>query len=219
MQRGMSAAIHGVEAIYRSGADVPDAQEWETASVFTDEQSGLVRFVENHDEARAASAFPGDRWRAAAVVATAVPGAKLLHDGQLDGRRTRVPVFLARRPAEAADPNARVFYTRLLAALHLPALRQGEWRLAEVRGWPDNQSCRKMIQFHLSLLSESRQNERRWQTIRFVPCTRLWPHFHSLLLLKRDHRQEQGVSRPSSLTAPRHDRRTRMSLARFRGRH
>lgn len=108
-------------------------------------QARLVRFVENHDEARAAAAFPGEKGRAAAVVATTVPGARLLHDGQLDGRRIRVPVFLARRPVEPVDAGTRDFYLRLLSALHRPALRDGEWRLADVRGWPDNQSCRNLV--------------------------------------------------------------------------
>ena len=109
------------------------------------EQARLVRFVENHDEQRAATVFPDEKGRAAAVAATTVPGAKLIHDGQMEGRRTRLPVFLARRPTEPVDPSLRVFYARLLSALRLPALRRGEWRLAEVHGWPDNQSCRNLV--------------------------------------------------------------------------
>ncbi len=61
-------------------------------------QQGLVRFIENHDEPRAAATFPGGRQRAAAVVALTQPGARLVHDGQLDGRRVHVPVFLGRAP-------------------------------------------------------------------------------------------------------------------------
>ena len=57
----------------------------------------------------------------------------------------RLPVFLARRPTEPADPGLRVFYSRLLSAVHLPARRKGEWRLADVTGWPDNQSCRSLV--------------------------------------------------------------------------
>ncbi len=109
------------------------------------DQSRLVRFVENHDEPRAAAAFPGEKERAAAVAATTVPGAKLIHDGQMEGRRTRVPVFLARRPAEPVDGSLRDFYERLLSALRQAALREGEWRLAEAGGWPDNQSCRNLV--------------------------------------------------------------------------
>ena len=64
-----------------------------------DYQRRLVRFIENHDEPRAATAF-GPRARAAAVVMSTVPGARLYHDGQFDGLRTKIPVFLARGPVE-----------------------------------------------------------------------------------------------------------------------
>ena len=37
-------------------------------------QRGLVRFVENHDEPRAALAFGSSRWQAAAVTALTQPG-------------------------------------------------------------------------------------------------------------------------------------------------
>jgi hypothetical protein len=90
-------------------------------------QSRLVRFVENHDEPRAAATF-GERARAAAVVMATVPGGRLLHDGQLSGRRVHVPVFLARAPEEPPDAELRAFYQRLLPAV---AELRGEWRLCE----------------------------------------------------------------------------------------
>src|SRR2546423_11427103 len=37
------------------------------------------------------------------------------HDGQLDGRRTRIPVFLGRGPDEPPDADLRSFYERLMA--------------------------------------------------------------------------------------------------------
>jgi hypothetical protein len=75
--------------------------------------SYLLRFVENHDEPRAATAF-GERARAAAVILATVPGGKLYHDGQLEGARTHIPVFLARGPLEAPDLDLWAFYARLL---------------------------------------------------------------------------------------------------------
>jgi hypothetical protein len=103
-----------------------------------DFQSKLVRFVENHDEPRAASAFPGPRQRAAAIVTATLPGAKLFHEGQFEGRRIRVPVQLGRRPEEAEDPELAAFYRTLLPLARSAAFREGEWRLCEIRGWPDN---------------------------------------------------------------------------------
>jgi glycosidase len=101
-------------------------------------QDRLLRFIENHDEPRAAAAFPADKHRAAAVTALTLPGARLLHEGQLEGRRTRLPVFLARRPEEPPDGDLRAFYQRLLEALARGRYHQGTWRLCERSGRPDH---------------------------------------------------------------------------------
>ena len=54
-------------------------------------QEGMIRFIENHDEPRAAVTFPGEKGRAAAVALLTLPGARLLHEGQADGKRVRAP--------------------------------------------------------------------------------------------------------------------------------
>jgi hypothetical protein len=86
--------------------------------------SYLLRFIENHDEARAATAF-AERARAAAVVIATTPGAKLYHHGQFEGARVKVPVFLARGPVEPPDPSLREFYMRLIG------LEVADWRLLD----------------------------------------------------------------------------------------
>jgi hypothetical protein len=90
-------------------------------------QQRLLRFIENHDEPRAATAL-GARHRAAAVVMSTLPGARLYHDGQFEGRREHIPVFVDRAPDEPVDHDLRAFYERLL-----PAARElsGEWRPCE----------------------------------------------------------------------------------------
>jgi Alpha amylase, catalytic domain len=110
-----------------------------------DYQEKLVRFIENHDEARAAAIFPGAKGEAAAVTMLTLPGAKLLHEGQIEGRQVKLPVQLRRRPAETASARLPDFYRRLLAAVDTPAIREGEWRLCERSGWPDNQSCMNLV--------------------------------------------------------------------------
>ena len=106
-------------------------------------QQGLVRFLENHDEPRAAATFPGARGRAAAVTVATLPGAALWHEGQFEGRRVRPPVFLARRPEEPVDEPTREFYGRLLEAAS--AVRRGAWRQLTPTGWPDNDSHRALL--------------------------------------------------------------------------
>ena len=95
-------------------------------------QEHSVRFIENHDESRAVTAFGRERSLAAAVILTTVPGLRLLHDGQLEGRRTRLPIQLVREPKEATDAEVMQFYNRLLAVTSAPAFHDGEWRLIEV---------------------------------------------------------------------------------------
>ncbi len=108
-------------------------------------QEKLVRFIENHDEPRAAAAFSPEKERAAAVVTMTLPGAKLIHEGQLEGRKVRLPVFLGRRPQEPVDDQIKAFYQRLLQAIQTEAIREGEWRLCEQSGWPDNQSQENLL--------------------------------------------------------------------------
>jgi hypothetical protein len=108
-------------------------------------QQGMVRFIENHDEPRAAAAFPGGKGRAAAVAILTLPGARLLHEGQFEGAKVRLPVFLARRPPEPVDQDLVAFYERLLKATRRDVFRTGTWRLCERSGWPDNQSCLNVV--------------------------------------------------------------------------
>jgi glycosidase len=102
-------------------------------------QRRSVRFLENHDEERAAHRLSIDLHRAAALIAMTLPGARLFHHGQLEGARRKVPVQLARRPVEAEDPILAPFYRELLAILRDPVLQAGSFRLlAAERAWRDN---------------------------------------------------------------------------------
>jgi hypothetical protein len=108
-------------------------------------QGRLLRFVENHDEPRAAKEFPPAKGRAAAVTIATLPGARLFHEGQFEGRTVRLPVFLGRRPEEPAQPELQAFYARLLQAIDHPALHDGDWRPSACTGWPDNRSCEQLV--------------------------------------------------------------------------
>jgi hypothetical protein len=110
-----------------------------------DYQERLIRFIENHDEPRAAATFGPARARAAAVVMSTLQGARLYHDGQLDGLRTHIPVFLSRGPLEPVDADLRAFYERQLAAVTESGLREGEWRMCAISGWPDNDSWQHLV--------------------------------------------------------------------------
>ena len=104
-----------------------------------DYQNKLARFLENHDEPRAAAAFPLGAHQAAAVITFLSPGLRFFHQGQFEGRRKRISPHLGRGPAEAADQPLQQFYDRLLAMLRQPVVREGQWQLLECRSaWEGN---------------------------------------------------------------------------------
>jgi alpha amylase-like protein len=111
-------------------------------------QRKLVRFIENHDEPRAAATFSRAKERAAALTVSTLPGLKLFHEGQFEGRKVRPPVFLSRRPDEAIDEDLRGFYRKLLLAINRRVFREGEWNLCEKTGWPDNASFQNLVAWH-----------------------------------------------------------------------
>ncbi len=101
-------------------------------------QNKLVRFIENHDEQRAASAFGVARSHPAAVMVCTLPGATLLHDGQFVGRKVKLPVQLGRQPDEKLDNHLKAYYLKLLAETRKPIYQEGEWRLFHASpGKPD----------------------------------------------------------------------------------
>ena len=113
-----------------------------------DYQRRSARFLENHDEARAAAAFPPDVHRAAAVLTSLVPGMRFFHEGQLAGRRVHPSNHLCRRAPEPIDRSLEVFYQALLACVRRPELREGQWRLLAARpAWDGNPTWDRFIAF------------------------------------------------------------------------
>ena len=108
-------------------------------------QEKLLRFIENHDEPRAAATFSPEKERAAALTMATLTGVKMFHEGQFEGRKVRLPVFLGRRPDEPVDKELGEFYRKLLEAINRPTFREGQWRLCERTGWPDNSSFENLV--------------------------------------------------------------------------
>ncbi len=104
-----------------------------------DFQNKLARFLENHDEPRAAATFAPGMHEAAAVITYLSPGLRFFHQGQFEGRRKRISPHLVRGPLEPADKTLEQFYDGLLAVLRQPTIRDGQWRLLEcVPAWDGN---------------------------------------------------------------------------------
>jgi Alpha amylase, catalytic domain len=102
-------------------------------------QNKLARFLENHDEPRAAAAFPPPVHQAAAVIAFLSPGLRFFHQGQFEGRRKRISPHLRRGPNESVDEELSRFYARLLNVLRQQVVRDGQWQLLECApAWEGN---------------------------------------------------------------------------------
>ncbi|PWT95299.1 MAG: alpha-amylase [Blastocatellia bacterium] len=104
-----------------------------------DYQNKSARFLENHDEPRAAETFPDEVHKAAAVITFLCPGLRFFHQGEFEGRLKRISPHLVRAPDELVNEELKQFYDRLLAVLRQPLVRDGEWQLLEcVPAWSDN---------------------------------------------------------------------------------
>jgi len=111
-------------------------------------QNHMIRFIENHDEQRATTSLGEGRDLAAATLIATLPGAALLHDGQLTGRQIRLPVQLGRRPPEPDNDGVKAFYALLLREACHPIYHDGEWTLrGTVPAWDLNASHRSLIAY------------------------------------------------------------------------
>jgi hypothetical protein len=108
-------------------------------------QQRLIRFLENHDEARAAQALPRDRMQAAALAVGTTPGATLYHQGQFCGAHIHVPVQLGRAPVEPCDENLVEFYSRLRNCAEAMKQPDAIWRMCKAFGWADNHSANRFL--------------------------------------------------------------------------
>lgn len=96
-------------------------------------QKSMVRFLENHDEPRAADTLGIDRQVGAAVLTFTLPGALLLFDGQLTGSKVKLPVQLGRAPDEPEHDGLLTFYLKLFDELQSEIYSVGDWSLLDMR--------------------------------------------------------------------------------------
>jgi hypothetical protein len=113
-----------------------------------DYQEKSARFLENHDEPRAAATFPPGSHQAAAILTYFSPGLRFFHQGQLQGWQKKISVHLCRGPEQAIDPSLQEFYRKLLEVLHLSVFREGDWQLLECQpAWESNWTSDCFIAF------------------------------------------------------------------------
>lgn len=96
-----------------------------------DFQKKLVRFIENHDEARSAAALGPGKVEAAAALYAGLPGMKLHFHGQWEGKQLRLPLQLRQTQPEVPDPGIKAFYNQLLPIVNSAIFHEGIWELKE----------------------------------------------------------------------------------------
>jgi len=111
-------------------------------------QDKLARFLENHDEPRAAATFDQKDHEAAAVITFLSPGLRFFHQGQFTGRRKRISPHLVRAPQEPINTKLQKFYGSLLDLLKNSIFRNGKWSLLECApAWEENNTWDSFIAF------------------------------------------------------------------------
>jgi glycosidase len=93
---------------------------------------GSLYFIENHDEPRAASVFDRPGNLAALALILSIPGSVLIHEGQMEGKRERLPVQRIKPTTdEPVDLSLRESYTQLLKVTGDQVFKNGGFRLFE----------------------------------------------------------------------------------------
>ncbi|MFX1251609.1 MAG: alpha-amylase family glycosyl hydrolase [Promethearchaeota archaeon] len=118
-----------------------------------DFQKKSLRYIENHDEQRAITAFEGrERSLAAAIIVSTLPGMCLFHHGQLEGKTIKLPVQLRQTKTEPVDKEVQLGYERVLQFINQEVFQKGAWALLECsQAWEGNNSWRNLLAYQWTL--------------------------------------------------------------------
>jgi hypothetical protein len=109
-------------------------------------EKGRLVFLENHDEQRAASILPREKYYACAVLNYSLPSVKLLHEGQLEGRKIPHALQLLRIQPEKINVEIYQFYRTLFDVIHKSAIKNGYFRaLNPLPAWERSPSYQNFI--------------------------------------------------------------------------
>jgi hypothetical protein len=88
--------------------------------------------MENHDEQRRAVVFPDDRLAADGTLLGTLPGIRFYHQGELEGRRIRLPITLRIAADEPPDPLSTKFFQKILQITRQDVFHEGKWNVLDV---------------------------------------------------------------------------------------
>ncbi len=138
-----------------------------------DFQQKSTRFLENHDEPRAAAVFSetglANKHKAAALVSFFCPGLRFFHQGQLQGWRQKISVHFGRFPAQSTDPNLQEFYATLVRVMNQSLFCLGRWELGRSKpAWDGNWTWNCFIVFSWAFSLQD-QNRRAIVVVNYAP--------------------------------------------------
>lgn len=114
-------------------------------------QMKSVRFLENHDEARVLTLLGKEKAKAAAIIISTIPGMHMYFDGQLEGKRIKLPVQLGREPEEKDVECISEFYEKLFNTINSEVFRKGDWELIEPKPtWINNYTYQNFLAWHIN---------------------------------------------------------------------
>jgi glycosidase len=105
------------------------------AAISDDFKSALC-FIENHDEPRAASVFNREGNLASASLILSLPSSALIHEGQMEGKREKLPVQRIKPlEDEPVDDLLKRGYERMLSVTSQDVFKDGSFELFDSRVW------------------------------------------------------------------------------------
>lgn len=120
-------------------------------------QKKSLRFIENHDEERAAAVFGKDKSKAAAVIISSIQGMHFFNDGQFVGKKIKLPVQLGREPEESLLNGMKDFYDKLLSITSQEIFKRGKWMLLDpVSSYNNNTSFENILAWMWTFREEKR---------------------------------------------------------------
>ena len=98
--------------------------------------SHVCRFLENHDDNRAVSAFGGNykMTMAAAIGTYTLPGLRFFFQDQWFCYKNKLDVHLRRSYPESKIQDCQIFYEKFFPIFTDPIFKEGEWKYLNVKG-------------------------------------------------------------------------------------
>ena len=105
-----------------------------------------LKFIENHDENRAIAVFGREKSKAAAFLLAVSPGAHLFHQGQIEGFKNKLPIYLKESLGEKSDEGIIEFYKNILVTSKNISLNMFAWESTVIfPAWKENETYKNCI--------------------------------------------------------------------------